>query len=79
MEWSNDDCLQLIDIYNDHELLWNPKHPYHYSKNKKNEAWASISSALGREEKGVRQKMTSLLGSFRSQRSKGKKSIGTGK
>ncbi|GBO23468.1 hypothetical protein AVEN_36893-1 [Araneus ventricosus] len=48
-------------------------------KIKKNEAWASISSALGREEKGVRQKMTSLLGSFRSQRSKGKKSIGTGK
>ncbi|GBN18782.1 hypothetical protein AVEN_39709-1 [Araneus ventricosus] len=48
-------------------------------KIKKNEAWANISSALGREEKGVRQKMTSLLGSFRSQRSKGKKSIGTGK
>ncbi|CAL1267506.1 unnamed protein product [Larinioides sclopetarius] len=79
MEWSNDDCLQLIDIYSEHPLLWDPKHPYHYSKNKKNEAWASISSTLGREEKGVRQKMTSLLGSFRSQRSKGKKSIGTGK
>ncbi|XP_031350513.1 uncharacterized protein LOC116176175 [Photinus pyralis] len=79
MEWSNDDCLQLIDLYEQHPVLWDAKHPFHYSKNKKIDAWDSIAQNLNKELNGIKQKMTSLLGSFRAQKSKGKKTIGTGK
>lgn len=77
-DWSVDMSLLLIDHYEQHPVLWDPKHPYYYSKNKKIDAWEAIAQSLNLDVKIVRQKMVSLLGSFRAQKSKGKKSIGTG-
>ncbi|GFT09538.1 MADF domain-containing protein [Nephila pilipes] len=79
MDWSNDHCIELIDAYKKRDVLWNPKHPFYNSKNKKNDAWNEIAEQMQLDEKTVRQKMNSLLGSFRAQRSKGKRLIGTGK
>lgn len=78
MEWSNEMCLQLIDLYEKYPVLWDPKHGFHYSKTKKNDAWEAIASAIQVDSKQVKQKMTSLLGSFRRERAKGKKTVGTG-
>lgn len=77
-DWSVDMCLLLIDHYERQTVLWDPKHPFYYSKNKKINAWQAIARSLNLDVKTVRQKMVSLLGSFRAQKSKGKKAVGTG-
>ncbi|XP_076686022.1 uncharacterized protein LOC143378062 [Andrena cerasifolii] len=79
IEWSDDQCLQLIGAYERQPILWKPSYPNHFSKNKKKDAWQAISREIGIDEDNIRQKMMSLLGSFRQQKSKGKRSIGTGK
>lgn len=79
MEWSNEQCLELIDLYEKHPILWDPKNQFYFSKTKKDDAWESISKELNVDTAVVRKKMSSLLGSFRAQRSKCKKSVGTGK
>ncbi|KAJ8939482.1 hypothetical protein NQ318_022536, partial [Aromia moschata] len=72
-------CLQLIDLYEQQPILWDAKHCFHFSKNKKIDAWDEIAEKLKRDVNNVKQKMTSLLGSLRAQKSKGKKTIVTGK
>lgn len=78
-EWSNEECLQLITLYEKHPVLWDPKNSFYFSKSKKLDAWDSIANELGMDVQIVRQKMSSLLGSFRQQKSKGKRAMGTGK
>lgn len=76
--WSTDKCLQLIDEYKKFPVLWNPKDSFYYSKSKKAEAYEVIAQKLNISVSDVKQKMNSLLGSFRRERSKGKKAMGTG-
>ncbi|XP_076673266.1 uncharacterized protein LOC143371681 [Andrena cerasifolii] len=78
-EWSNEECLQLISLYEKHPVLWDPKNSFYFSKRKKLDAWDSIANELGMDVQIVRQKMSSLLGSFRQQKSKGNRAMGTGK
>lgn len=78
MEWSNEEALHLIQEYMKHDLLWNPKHPQHFNKIKKGDAWAEIAEACGTEVEEAKKKMSSLLGSFRKEKAKRKKTIGTG-
>ncbi|XP_032672823.1 uncharacterized protein LOC116844848 isoform X2 [Odontomachus brunneus] len=66
------------NLYERHPVLWDPRHYYYYSKKKKLDAWEAIAQSMNLDVKLVRQKMVSLLGSFRAQKSKGKKSVGTG-
>ncbi|KAF5276793.1 hypothetical protein FQR65_LT16172 [Abscondita terminalis] len=75
MEWS----LVLIDYYEKYPVLWNPRHQFYYSKNKKNDAWDELAKELSCDTQTIKNKMNSLLGSFRAQKSKGKKTVGTGK
>lgn len=73
MKWSNESCLDFIQHYQQHPVLWNPKNNFYFSKIKKNEAWEIISKNLSREVEDVRKKGLSLLGSFRRE-----KAMGTG-
>ncbi|XP_069674310.1 uncharacterized protein [Periplaneta americana] len=77
MDWPNDLCLDLIDLYKEHPVLWDQKHPSHYSKKRKIEAWDIIAMKLGVDMQSAQKKMMSLLGSFRAQKSKGRRSIET--
>ncbi|GIY01156.1 MADF domain-containing protein [Caerostris darwini] len=70
MDWSNKECLRLINLYRSHESLWNPKDPYYYTKKKKQEAWEQIATEMNLDKTVIRSKMDSLLGSFRAQRSR---------
>lgn len=78
MEWDNEDALILIQQYEKHELLWNPKHQQHFNKIKKADAWDDIAKTCSVDVDEVKKKMSSLLGSFRREKAKGKKTIRTG-
>lgn len=78
MDWSREDSLHLIQEYKKYQLLWDPRHKNYFNKIKKNEAWAEIAKTFNTDVDKARNKMASLLGSFRRERGKGKKIIGTG-
>lgn len=78
MEWSNESSLNFIHQYRRHPVLWNPKHNYYFSKTKKNEAWEMIAKHLKKDVEDVKKKSLSLLGSFRREKAKGKRTVGTG-
>lgn len=78
MEWDSEDSLLLIQEYERHRLLWDPKHKDRFNKQKKHDAWREIAKACNTDMDNAKKKMASLLGSFRRERAKGRKIIGTG-
>lgn len=79
MELSKDDLILLIKEYENHPVLWDPKNEFYFNKNKKSDVWADIAKRFNIDEKDAKKKINSLLGSFRREKAKGKKWIGTGK
>jgi len=79
MEWSNEACIELIQEYELKPVLWNPSHEYYFSKTKKQEAWEEIAKNLNKDIEEVKKKAQSLLGSFRREKAKVLKTMGTGK
>ncbi|XP_026811560.1 uncharacterized protein LOC113552816 [Rhopalosiphum maidis] len=78
MKWCNDKCIQLIHEYQQEEVLWNPKHVFYFSKTKKQDAWEKISEKLNKSSEEIKKQALSLLRSFRREKAKGKKTMGTG-
>lgn len=79
MEWSEDTILLLINLYKQNECLWNAKHSLYYNKLRKYDAWIQISTELNIAVEECKKKVTNLLSSFRRERAKVKKSMGTRK
>lgn len=79
MEWSEEKTLLLIELYRAAELLWDAKHALHFNKLKKHDAWEQIASAMETTAEECKRKMTAVLSSFRRERGKVSKSLGTGK
>lgn len=77
--WRNEDCIQLIQEYQLKPVLWNPKNEFYFSKIKKQDAWEEIGKNMKKNTEEIKKKALSLLGSFRREKAKGKKSMGTGK
>ncbi|XP_060845202.1 uncharacterized protein LOC132924773 [Rhopalosiphum padi] len=78
MEWCNDECIRLNHEYQQEEVLWNPKHAFYFSKIKKQDAGEKISKQLNKNPEEIKKKTLSLLGSFRREKAKGKKTMRTG-
>nr|CAH7716727.1 unnamed protein product [Callosobruchus chinensis] len=78
-EWNREKCLQLIDQYEKYSKLWNPKHGLYYNKVKKNDAWEIIDGIMECSKGESKKKMYSMLSSFRREKAKGNKSVGTHK
>nr|CAH7742193.1 unnamed protein product [Callosobruchus chinensis] len=78
-EWNREKCLQLIDQYDKYPILWNPKHGLYYNKVKKNDAWEIIDGIMECSKGESKKKMDSMLSSFRREKAKENKSVGTGK
>jgi hypothetical protein len=74
MEWDDEKCLNLTDIYKNTPILWDPK-----DKHLKEDAWAGIGVAMNTTGANCKQKMVTLLASHRREKMKMKKSMGTGK
>ncbi|GAB6019109.1 hypothetical protein CHUAL_000730 [Chamberlinius hualienensis] len=68
MEWSSDRIYQLIEMYKEHRMLWDPKDPSYRFANKRQEIWESIGQELGANTNEVQRKMNSLLASYRRER-----------
>ncbi|XP_018580150.1 uncharacterized protein LOC108917849 [Anoplophora glabripennis] len=70
MEWSSEASLALIDEYKRHPVLWDSRHQSYSSKVQKQEAWEDIALNMQMDLLEVKQKMNSLLGSFRREKSR---------
>ncbi|KAL1509953.1 hypothetical protein ABEB36_004617 [Hypothenemus hampei] len=68
MEWSEELTMKLIEVYRKYELLWNPKHPHYYNKNKKFDAWSDLAAQLERPIDACKTKISALLSSLRRER-----------
>lgn len=79
--WTEEGLLQLIELYKEHSVLWNPKDLNYFRKEKKIDAWKEIARlSLGhKSEESCKKKIVSLLASYRKERNKEKASQGTGK
>lgn len=42
MEWSQEKVMELIDLYKQKSILWNPTDPHHFNRLKKSDAWEEI-------------------------------------
>jgi len=78
-DWTYELSLQLIDEYKKFPILWDLKHPQHSNRDKKSDSWDMIAKNMKIDVHAVKQKLGSLLGSFRREKAKGTKIIGTGK
>lgn len=46
MEWSNETALQLIDEYEKLPVSRDVKHPFHFNRSKKFDAWEIIANNM---------------------------------
>lgn len=65
--------ISLIEKYKRMPILWNPKDPQYHNRNKREDAWRSISADLKVPASELKAKMRSLMGTFRSERSREKR------
>ncbi|CAG9771224.1 unnamed protein product [Ceutorhynchus assimilis] len=78
MEWTEDSVLEFIEIYRGKEILWNNKHPRYFNKIQKNDAWEDVARSVGATIDECKKKISALQSALRREKSKIKKSMGTG-
>ncbi|KAF6203393.1 hypothetical protein GE061_003812 [Apolygus lucorum] len=69
-QWTEEDCLRLIDLFRDHDILWDPKHMSFYKKGMKEDAWNEVAAAMGRSRDLTKNKIQSLMASYRREKAK---------
>lgn len=79
MDWDNEKCLQLIDLYKSKPEIWQSTHNWYHNKLKKHDAWCDIAKEMETTVDIVKAKVNSLLSSFRREKSKQEASMGTGR
>lgn len=79
--WTEEKTLRLIELYREQEELWNLlEHRYHrYLKDAKYDGWCQIADAMEATIDVCKAKMTSISASFRGEKARVKRSIGTGR
>lgn len=65
MEWTEDMCLKLIEIYRDYPILWDPTNSQFKLAKKKIDIWQLIAKEFNCEISEVKKKIESLLTSYR--------------
>ncbi|KAL4153510.1 hypothetical protein QTP88_001343 [Uroleucon formosanum] len=72
-------CIQFIELYRNYPVLWNPKLIDYHNRNKKEDALKDISAEMDIPVHILKPKMKSLMGTYRSERSReNKKTTGSG-
>lgn len=77
--WSEEQSLELIGLYREKPVLWNPQHPQYFKKVWKNDAWVDIARSVERDAEVCSNKMISILASYRRERGRARTYQGTGK
>ncbi|XP_076246304.1 uncharacterized protein LOC143186509 [Calliopsis andreniformis] len=70
MEWTEEQVLEMVSLYEDHRELWDPQHPHYKLVTKKSDAWSEISQNMDIPVDDIKKKMQSLLASYRRERQK---------
>ncbi|PNF25029.1 hypothetical protein B7P43_G06984 [Cryptotermes secundus] len=71
-------CLALIRLYKSKEVLWNSKGTNYHNKSIREEAWKDVGDEMKMPVQDLKKKMTTLLASYRKEKSRIKKSHITG-
>ena len=79
MEWTQESVIEFIEHYKRKEIIWDPKHPMHFNKIRKQDAWKELGKEVNRPVDECKKKMENLLSSLRREKMKMRKSSGTGK
>jgi len=79
MEWTQESAIELIELYKRKEIIWDPKHPMHFNKIRKHDAWEELEKEMNRPSDECKKKMENLLSSLRREKMKTEKNSGTGK
>lgn len=72
-------CRAVIKLYEDKRVLWDTSHVHHINAKERQLAWVDIANTLNFPVGEVKRKMCSLLGSYRCEKSREKKSQALGK
>jgi len=78
MEWTEESAIELIELYKRKEIIWDPKHPMHFNKIRKQDAWEQLGKETNKPADECRKKMENLFSSLRQEKMKTRKSSGTG-
>lgn len=78
MEWTQEQTLELIELYRTREVLWDARHPTYYNKIRKNDAWVEVATQMKTTVDQCKKKITGLLAALRREKAKIKKTRGTG-
>jgi hypothetical protein len=70
----NEECLALIQLYKSEEVLWNSKSANYHNKSIRENAWKDIGDEMKVSVQDLKKKMTTLLASYRGEKSRIKKS-----
>ncbi|CAH1957204.1 unnamed protein product [Acanthoscelides obtectus] len=77
--WSEEKILCLMNVYKIKTLLWDPKNKNHFKKNFTEDTWREIADEMETTAEQCKEKIISLLASFRREKNKTKQGTGTGK
>jgi len=77
--WTDENCLKLIQLYQDHPILWDPQHPKFKLTKLKYDSWMDVSNEMNSDINNLKKKMDSLLTSFRRERQREGTTSGMGK
>jgi hypothetical protein len=61
MESSQETVIQFIDGYKKKAIILDPKHPLHFNKTKKHDAWEELAKEINRRVDECKKKMECLL------------------
>lgn len=77
MEWTYEEILEFLRLYEQEPIIWNPKHPLHRSRENVSDAWRRIRKSLSvpRSIDEMKKKKESLMASFRPLYTKVRNSI----
>jgi hypothetical protein len=56
MEWTQESAIELIELYKRKEI-WDPKHPMHFNKIRKQDAWKELGKEMNRPVDECKKKM----------------------
>lgn len=67
MEWSNEDTLEFLRLYEQEPAIWNPKHSLHKNRKAVDDAWRRIEKKISFNCTVItlKRKKESLMASFR--------------
>ncbi|XP_072379193.1 uncharacterized protein [Diabrotica undecimpunctata] len=75
---NQEECLRLIELYRKNRLLWDARDKGYFKKHRRDLAWREMSIIMGQSVNTLKTKMRTLMGSFRSEKSRERKKKLTG-